>query len=254
MPTLDEHAASPLFKGLYLGDSGTGKTGSLTSLLKAGYTLKILDTDNGLQSLVQYAKLEGCDLRKVEYATFRDEYRATKQGPMIKGQPKAFVQALEQLTEWSEIDDPNCFFVMDTLSTFSRAAFAWARGMNPTAKDPRQWYGTSQSAIEDTIALITGPEFKMNVLVNSHVNYKEVIEGVTKGHVNAIGTALGPHIPKYFNIMILAEASGSGRNVRRKIKTLPTGVIDLKMPNPKVEAELPLETGLATIVTQMKEI
>jgi hypothetical protein len=52
--------------------------------------------------------------------------------------------------------------------------------------------------------------------------------------------------------MILAEASGSGTNVRRRIKTMPTGVIDLKMPTTAVDKELPLETGLSTIFAELK--
>jgi len=253
MPTLDNHMSSDYVKLIYIGDSGTGKTGSLASLLKAGYSLRILDMDDGLSSLVGYARAEGCDLSKVEYETYRDEYKATKVGPAIKGQPKAFVEALTKLTEWSEIDDPKCFLVMDTLTSFSKAAFEWAKGMNPLAKDPRQWFGTAQKGVEDTIALLSGPQMKMNVIVMSHINYKEVVEGSNKGYVAAVGTALGPHIPKYFDSMILAEASGSGTNVRRKIKTFPTGVIDLKTPSPKMQPDYPLATGLAEIVALLKE-
>lgn len=253
MPSLDTHKSSLYTKLIYIGDSGTGKTGSLTSLLKAGYSMRILDMDDGLSSLVGYAREAGLDLSKVEYETYRDEYKATKAGPMIKGSPKAFVEALTKLTEWSEIDDPNCFLVMDTLTSFSKAAFEWAKGMNPMAKDPRQWYGTAQKGVEDTIALLSGPQMKMNVLVMSHINYKEVVEGTNKGYVAAVGTALGPHIPKYFDSMILAEASGSGSNVRRKIKTFPTGVIDLKTPSPGIQADYPLSTGLAEIVAILKQ-
>jgi hypothetical protein len=253
VPTLNDHQSTAYTKLIFIGDSGTGKTGSLTSLLTAGYSLRILDMDDGLSSLVGYAKAAGCDLSKVEYVTLRDEYKATKVGPMIKGQPKAFVEALTQLTEWSEIDDPNCFLVMDTLTSFSKAAFEWAKGMNPLAKDPRQWYGTAQKGVEDTIALLSGPQMKMNVIVLSHINYKEVVEGTNKGYVAAVGTALGPHIPKYFDSMILAEASGSGTNVKRKVKTFPTGVIDLKTPSPKMAADYPLSTGLSEIVAILKE-
>lgn len=253
MPTLDQHQSSDFCKLIYIGDSGTGKTGSLVSLLQAGYNLRILDLDNGLDSLVQYTKVAGADLSRVEYATFRDVYKSTKVGPICR-QPRAFTDALDQLTTWSEIDDPKGILVLDTLGSYGRAAFEWAKGMNPGAKDGRQWYNTAQRALEDTLAMLTGPEFKQNVIVISHVNYKEVVEGVNKGHVSAIGSALGPTIPKYFNTLILAEASGTGRNVKRKIKTLPTGVIDLKMPNPKVDAELPLESGLATIFAQLKEL
>lgn len=254
MPTLDEHQSSEYSKLIYIGDSGTGKTGSLVSLLEDGYHFKILDMDNGLDSLVYYAKQQCPDkLKNVEFETLRDEYKSTKAGPMIKGSPKAFVAALDKLTEWAEIEDPNTFFVLDSGSAFGRAAFEWAKGMNPTSRDPRQWYFAAQQAFESTIAMLTGEQFKMNVILISHINYKEVIEGVNKGYVNAVGSALGPTIPKYFNTLLLAEASGSGSNVRRKIKTMPTGVIDLKVPNPKVEREYPLETGLSTIIKILKE-
>lgn len=254
MPSLSQHQSSSYTKLIYIGDSGTGKTGSLVSLLAAGYKLKILDMDNGLDSLVYYAREQCPDkLDNVEYETIRDVYRSTKAGPMIKGQPKAFVAALDLLTSWSEIDDPNTIFVLDSGSSFGRAAFEWARGLNPIAKDPRQWYFAAQQAFESTLAMLTGEQFRMNVILISHVNYKELTEGVHKGYPNAVGSALGPTVAKYFNTLILAETSGSGSNTRRKIKTLPTGVIDLKTPTPKADKEYPLETGLASLFQTLKE-
>ncbi len=251
MPTLDNHQSDDYTKLIYIGDSSTGKTGSLVSLLEAGYKFKIIDMDNGLETMKIYARAAQADLSGVEFETFRDEYRSTSAGPLIKGQPKAFTNALGKMTEWSEQaianPDPKLIFVLDSLSAYGRAAFEWAKGMNPTAKDPRQWFYSAQQAVESTIALITGESFKMNAILISHINYKEVTEGVTKGHVNAIGSALGPVIPRYFNTLLLAEVSGAGKNVKRKIKTLPTGIIDLKIPSPQAEAEYPLETGLASI-------
>jgi len=252
MPTLDNHQSSEFSKLVYIGDSGTGKTGSLVSLLAAGYSFRILDMDNGLDSFVYYAREANLDLSRVEYETIRDKYKSSKAGPKVAGTPTAFVEALEKLTAWSEVEDPNCFFILDSLSAYGKAAFEWAKGMNPTAKDPRQWYFTAQQAVESAIAMLTGPDFKMNVIVISHINYKELTEGVQKGYANAVGTALGPVLPRYFNSLILAESSGMGAQTKRKIKTLPTGVIDLKVPTPKVEAELPLETGLATLVQELK--
>jgi len=253
MPTLDQHQSSKFCKLIYIGDTSTGKTGSLVSLLQAGYRLRILDLDNGLDSLKFYGKKAGADLSLVEYETIRDEYKGSKAGPVLRGPPRAFTDGLAKLTEWSEIEDEKSFTVIDTLGTFGRQAFEWAKGLNPTAKDPRQWYGTAQKALEDTLALLTGPGYRQNVIVMSHVNYKELVEGVNKGYVSAIGTALGPNIPKYFNTMLLAEAVGSGTNVKRKIKTTPTGVIDLKTPNPEIEASYDLATGLAQIVAKLKE-
>ena len=252
MPTLDTHQSSAYTKILYIGDSSSGKTGSLASLLAAGYSFRILDMDNGLTALIQFAKALGADLSKVEYETYRDEYRMTPQGPLTKGSPKAFTNAMTKLTEWSEIEDEKSITVLDSLTFLGKSAYAWARGMNPTAKDPRQWFYAAQQAVESVLAMLTSEEYKQNVIIISHVNYKEVMEGVHKGYPTAVGSALGPTIASYFDTMVLAEASGSGTNVKRKIKTMPTGVIDLKMPNPKVEQTLPLETGMATIFEMLK--
>lgn len=252
MPTLDNHASSKFTKLLYIGDSSSGKTGSLTALLADGYSMRILDMDNGLTALKQFGRAAGADLSRIEYETFRDEYRMTPQGPIAKGGTKAFTQAMETLTAWSEIEDPQCITVIDSLTFLGKAAWAWARGMNPTAKDPRQWFYAAQQAVESVLALITSEAYKQNVIVISHVNYKEVMEGVHKGYPSAVGSALGPTIASYFDTLVLAEASGSGTNVRRRIKTLPTGVIDLKMPTSKIDKELPLETGLSTIFKELK--
>lgn len=252
MPTLDQHESSRFAKMIYIGDSGTGKTGSLVSLLAAGYSLKIMDMDAGLDSLKHYATEAGLDLSKIEYETYRDEYRVTKAGPIIKGTPVAFVDALTKMTEWAVIEDEKTIFVLDSGSAFGKAAFEWAKGMAPMAKDPRQWFYSAQKAVEDTIAMLTGNQFKMNVIVITHVNYKELTEGASKGYANFIGSAIGPTVAKYFNTLILAESQGAGSNTRRKIKTLPTGIIDLKVPNPRIDKELPLETGLATIFSQLK--
>lgn len=252
MPTLDNHTSSAYTKILYIGDSSSGKTGSLTSLLADGYTMRILDMDNGLTALKQFGRGAGADLSKIEYETYRDEFRMTNAGPLVKGAPKAFSAAMQKLTEWSEIEDPMCITVIDSLTFLGKSAMAWAKGMNPTAKDPRQWFYAAQQAVESVLALLTNESYKQNVIVISHVNYREVMEGVHKGYPSAVGSALGPTIASYFDTLILAEASGSGTNVRRRIKTLPTGVIDLKMPSALVDKELPLETGLSTIFSQLK--
>jgi hypothetical protein len=254
MPTLDEHPSSEFVKLIYIGDSGTGKTGSLVSLLAEGYKFKILDMDNGLGFFKNEAKKLGLGdkLKNVEFETYRDTYVATPTGMALKGSPKAATNALAKMQEWSAVNDPNTIFVLDSLSAYGRAAFEWGKYLNANIKDPRQWYGTAQKMVEDTLANLTNPAFAMNVIIISHVNYKEVTEGVNKGYVNAIGTALGPVIPRYFDTMLLAESTGSGKQTRRKIKTMPTGIIDLKISIPDFDAELPLETGMATIFKKLK--
>lgn len=255
MPTADQHQSSSFVKALYIGDSGTGKTGSLAPLVADDYKLKILDLDNGLDYLIKEVRRQGNGgkLSNIEYETYRDTYGLSPtRGTGVVGQPKAFTNSLKKMQEWSAIKDQNTIFVLDALDALGKAAYEWAIFGNPLSKDPRQWFFTAQQMVENVLALVTGAEFEMNVIVISHVNYKEVTEGVHKGYASAIGSALGPTIPKYFNNLFLAESIGSGSNVRRKIKTVPTGVIDLKIASPEIDKELPLESGLSTIFKQLK--
>lgn len=259
MTALSQHQSASFIKLCYIGDSGTGKTGSLTSLVKAGYKLKVLDLDNGLDPLKQFVAKECPDKTdNVDFETVRDKISMGLTGATVKN-PKAFVDAIKLLNTWTDGSVPSewgadTVFVLDSGSAFGRAAFEWARGQNPGAKDPRQWYFAAQQAVENVIAMLTSEAFHANFIYISHINYSELQDGTTKGYPNSIGKAQGAIIPRYFNTMLLAETSGSGKNVRRRIRTVPTAVIDLKNPAPfRVEAELPLETGLATIFQQLKE-
>lgn len=260
MPPLSEHHSSKFVKMIYIGDSGTGKTGSLASLAAAGYQIRILDLDNGVDILAKYVRKECPDkLSAIQYETRRDKYKITPGGAMVDGSPKAFVQAMELLTKWSDGTVPatwgeNTIFVLDSLSALGKAAFEWAKGMNPTSKDPRQWYATGQKALEDVLSNITGEAFATNVIIISHVQLQELPDGSIKGYTNALGKAMGAVIPRYFNTLLLAESSGSGESVRRHIRTVPTGMIDLKSSAPfKLDKSYPLGTGLATIFAKLKE-
>lgn len=260
MTALSDHHSSSIVKALYIGDSSVGKTDSLVSLVAANYKLRILDMDNGLDVLKQYIMKECPDkIINVDYETQRDKFKASMAGPMIVGQPKAFVVANGLMTKWPDGTSPSewgpeFIFVLDSGTALGRSAFEWAKGMNPMAKDPRQWYFQAQQAIETIISMLFSAEFKCNVIIITHINYKELQDGTTKGYSNWIGSALGPTIPKYCNTMILARSEGSGKNVRRYIETMSTALIDLKNPAPfKVEQRYPLETGLATIFAKLKE-
>ena len=59
MPTLYHHTSQSTVKLLLFGNSKTGKTGSLASLVAAGYYLRILDFDN-LLGILRTKVLEIC--------------------------------------------------------------------------------------------------------------------------------------------------------------------------------------------------
>ncbi len=258
MPSLADHHGSQFVKIFFIGDSGTGKTGALTSLVAAGYKVRVLDMDNNLDVLRHYVREQCPDkIANVDFETLRDAYKATAQGPVVAGAAKAFVNSLKLLEKWGDGTDPatwgpNTILVVDSLSAMSRAAFDWAKGMNPSAKEPRTWFYAAQQAIESTIALLTNEAFHCNVIVISHIRWSETQTGERKGYPNSLGAAQGPILPRYFGNLILAESSGSGKNVKRHIKTMRTETIDLKTATPKVDQQLPLETGLATLFQQLK--
>lgn len=262
MTSLAQHQSSESTKLLLMGNSGSGKTGALTSLVKADYKLRILDYDNGLDSLVAYCRKECPDkLGNVEFRTLRDKYKTapTATGSQVDGSPIAFTNGLGMLDNWKYMDGdklidfgrpstwgPDTIVVIDSSTFFADAAFNWAQFMNPGAKDNRQIYFAAQQAFENVIALLTSKEFRPNVIVISHIRYSTSQDGVTKGFPTAVGSALGPTIPAYFNSVALVETSGIGDKLQRQIRTTPTAMIDLKNPAPfEMVAAMPIETGLA---------
>lgn len=258
MPSLSEHTSAKFVKVLYIGSSGSGKTGSLVSLVP-DYDLRIIDMDNGLDALAALAKRDHPNrLSSIQYETFRDKYKSSPMGPVVDGVPKAFVQATKMLDKWTDGSTPSEWgedkvLVLDSLTHFGRAAFAWARGMNPQAKEPRQWYKTAQDMISDVIGLLTSDNFRANVIICTHIDWRQDAMGANRGYANSIGEALNDKLPSYFNTMLLAESRIMGKEVKRRIFTMPTNLIDLKNPAPwKLDAEYPLETGMATIFKKLK--
>jgi hypothetical protein len=270
MPSLAKHQSNQFTKLLIEGDSGSGKTGALTSLVTAGYKLRILDFDNGLETLKQFVFRECPDkAANVEFRTLRDKRKATALGPIIDGQPKAFIEGLKMLDRWryktdegEEVDygvpatwGPEVIFVLDTLTFLSDAAYDWAEPLTPTGKsgdkDKRATYYMAQQAVENVLALLTSESFRCNVIVNSHIRYVDNPDGTRKGYPTSVGSALGPTIPRYFNSVALCQTSPAGK---RTIQTVATAMIDLKNPKPFAMApSYSIETGLAQFFAQLRE-
>lgn len=261
MVSLANHVSGGATRILYLGNSGAGKTGSLVSLVEAGYNLRILDMDNGVGILKQYI-LEQCPNRigQVDVETRRDVYEMGMQGPRIKGKAKAYSDAIKLLDQWTDGTKPaewdrNTIFILDSLTALGRAAMEYVKAMHPSVKEPRQWYNMAQDMIHSNIANLTGGDFNPHVIVITHVRMEVDKDGTPiKGYPTSVGRALGPTtIPSYFNNMVLAETQGAGKFAKRIIKTVTTGLVDLKSENPfKVSPELPLETGMATLFKSLQ--
>lgn len=263
---LEDLPSDEFTKFMYVGDSSSGKTGSLASLVAAGYKLRILDMDAGVSILKAYVKKQCPELMgNIDVVQFRDKYGMKQSGEVgVLGNPKAFSNAIKVLDKWPTANPEvfedtknlgaDTFLVLDTLTTLGKSAMAWAEGLNPAAKDPRQWYFAAQQAIENVVAMLLGPDTKTNVIICTHISSRDLEDGVKKGFpASGAGTALGPTLAKYCNTLVLAETSGFGDNVKRYIKTTPTGYIDLKSAAPfAMAAKYDLGTGLAEIVKALK--
>jgi len=252
MTTLDLFVTKPFVKLLLVGDSGTGKTGALFPLIEDGYKIKFLDYDNKIASGILPILIRArCPdkMKNVDVETLRDPLRASALGPIVDGMPQAFVKGMELLDKWSDksipkawgVHDPNTILGIDSLTFLSDSAFNWAKGMNPSAKDPRQWFYTAQQAVEGVIALVTSSKFECNVIVIAHVDWQNRPDGTMKGYPTTVGKALGPTIPAYFENMALCQTVAG----KRTIQTAPTALIDLKNPAAfKMVPTMPQETGL----------
>jgi hypothetical protein len=252
------------------GDPGSGKSGGLASLVKAGYKLFILDYDNGLEPLKQYIYKECPEkIINVEYRTLRDKYKATADGFIIDGVPKAFIEGIRMLGHWKyKLDDgtevdhgvpatwgPDCILVIDSLTFFAHSAFDFREPLVPRSRDgkydKRAVYGDAQNAVENTLDMLTSEGFRTNVIVNTHIRYVDNEDGTRKGYPTAVGAALSPQIPAYFNSVALCRTKPGGKRV---IQTSATALIDLKNPKPfAMLPEYPIETGLADFFAVLRE-
>ncbi len=267
MPSLAQHQSNQYTKLLLIGDSGTGKTGALTSLVAAGYKLRILDFDNGLETLKQFVLKECPDkLPSIEYRTLRDHRKASDAGTIIDS-PKAFVQALKMLDNWKYKDGdetidlgspakwgPECVLVVDTLTFMSDAAFNFREPLVARSRDgkfdARAVYKDAQDAVENVLALLTGEDFRTNVIVIAHIRYVENPDGTKKGYPTSVGAALSPQIPTYFNTVAQCVTNPGGKRV---IQTTATAMIDLKNPKPfEISGTYPIASGLATIFKELR--
>lgn len=250
MPALST-STPPFVKLLLMGNSGTGKTGALASLVKAGYRIHVLDYDNKIEGGILPQLLTTAELSRVDFLPLRDKMVATGSGATVNGMPKAFADGMRALDKWEDGTNPSNWggdhiLVVDTLTFMAEAAHLWGKALNPnSAKEPRAGFYTAQDQVLAFLSLLTGPTFRTNVIVNAHISYQALIEGTTKGFPTSIGVAIGPKIPGFFEHLGVID--------QKKISFIPSSMIDAKTPLLSLTSALPRETGLATFFEAVRK-
>jgi hypothetical protein len=264
MPSLANHQSNSYTKLLLIGDAKSGKTGSLVSLVKAGYKLRILDLDN-LLDILKYKILEECpdSLDNVEFRTIRDRYKAGPTGSILDGKPSAWINTIKMLDNWKYDDvdygkpaewGSDTILVIDSLSRLCDAAYDFHESIIPRGKsgdyDSRAVYGNAQDDIEKVLAMLTSSSFAVNLIVMAHGQYLDLPDGTTKIFPQSVGAKLSPKIPQYFPTVI-RYVNKSGK---RSIQLNSDAMIDLANTNPSAfeGKTLPIETGLADIFAALK--
>lgn len=274
MPSMDQHPSVAgtrgIYKGLHVGDSGTAKTGSVASLLDAGYKIRVIDFEDGLAPLAGYAKKKE-KLANVSYHTLKDQFALAGSYIRIKKAP-SFQRAMGLFNNWTVGDpgewkegDPtlgpiqswgdDTILMIDTLGSCSRAAFNMVLAANgviaPSGQrgGPEQsHYGTAQDSIERMLEWLTTPELvPCHVIVNAHWAWQENAQGVERPYPATIGKALNPKVGQKFNNMLGFTTKTEGKF----INTQQDGTIPLKTSKPVKKKQYPVETGLADLFLEL---
>lgn len=270
MASLSNHQSNLYTKLLLLGDAKSGKTGSLISLVAAGYKLRIVDFDN-LLDILKYKCLEICPdkIDNVEARSLRDKYKAGPSGVIIDGKPKAWMDFIKLMNDWKYTEDDgtevalgtpsswgaDTILVIDSLSRMCDAAYDFHEAMIPRGKsgdyDGRAVYGNAQDDVEKQLAMLTSKSFATNLIVIAHGTYMDLPDGTKKIFPQGVGQKLSPKIPQYFPNYIRYKNSAG----KRTIQLSSDPMIDLAntRPNAFEGKTLPIETGLAEFFSALRD-
>lgn len=257
MPPIGQYSSTNASRILMIGDSGAGKTGSLAALAAAGYNIRILDFDNGVEVLAKlltdpkspYAKSA---LDRITYITLSEQFKSIG-GKLLPTTARVWQNTINTLENWVDGEQKlgsvttwtkRDVLVIDSLTFLSKAAMNYTLAMNAhLGQNPTQpEWGHAQNLVSGLLSWLTSPYVKCHVIIMAHITYQEDrTGGVEKAYPASLGRALSPTIGTYFNNVLLVSSRGG-----RKIHTAPIGLVEVKTASPlTVKKEYPLETGLA---------
>lgn len=279
-------------KLLLIGDSGTGKTGALASLAASGYNLRVIDLDNGIPVLIEYlsdptseySKKDPKAKERLHWISLSDRMKPAG-GTIVPISAEGWEKTTAMLKHWKEGDidlgpvaewGDKDVLVIDSLSNLSTLALNYhlklnaSLGKTRTQNEARRDINSTQNMLRSLFTLLYDKSIKCNVILISHITFVSETgrrpdaeedkehNPVINGYPSAIGRALSPHIPRWFNNVLVTRALGSGRAVRRMLYTNTTDVsgllVNAKSQAPlKVKPEYKIEWGLAEYFADVRK-
>ena len=168
MPPLNDQTTQRPVKLIYLGRQGSGKTGSFASLAAAGYKLRLLDADKGIDTLqnllldrdhfpyYNFIQKHDIDLGQSSFIPVDQEMtlstvdrvhkdpggrilKTTKERVLAPSNSQAWLKVTDLLQNWKDQDQdlgsvyswgPDTICILDTYSTMARYAYYYHQGIN----------------------------------------------------------------------------------------------------------------------------
>jgi len=273
MGKLSNHQSRRRTKILMVGEQGTGKTSAYASLANAGYRLFIIDTDDGLDNLVNLVDKDKRD--NVNFVTITDDVEFDPKGRPMCRNPKGWSRIIKLLNKWTDPETGEDFgpiaemgtndvVIVDSLTRLGGLAMNQTLKVNKRIGKPkrRNDWGDAIEREEALIAKLTGDKVKCNVVLTAHLKRLRVAkrENETRDeekdeiltferYPSALGQQLPPNVGSYFNVVVQAKAKGTGKNRRYVIRTQPDRDVSVKVPSKpdSLDLELPNETALVEI-------
>jgi hypothetical protein len=220
-----------------LGESGTGKTYSIGTLVETGVPVSFLALEPGIESLFGYYTDRGKPIPpnlswhilrppESDFASMIDtaEKINTYSFKMLadmtdpnRNKYNQFVSLLRTLNDF--VDErtgeklgpvnkwgPERFLIIDALTGINRAALDLVAGSKP-ARSMSDW-GIAQDQIERILRMLT-QDCKCGFVLISHVEKeKDEITGSMKLTMSTLGKALAPKLPLMFSDLIYTYRDG----------------------------------------------
>lgn len=268
MPDILDHQSATSTKLAIAAESGAGKSGSILSLAAAGYNLRIADLDNGLDvvaNILRGPHSYGDAAKRIAYKTMTESQTKGPTGATIQS-AKVWTAFSNMMNNWDDGTNkfgnistwgPKDIFVVDSFSFLAKAALNYVLSMNARlgGRPQLQDFLAAQDLLELFLGAIHSDSVKCNVIVMFHIQI------ITKGgldhdYLKAIGKALAPVIPTYFNNVIMLRKTGVGAAERRTIhtKTVPGVTLELKSSSPlTVKPSYDQATGLAEYFADLRK-
>jgi len=279
MASFSDHHAADIAKILLVGDSGSGKTGTIAALLNENVVERVFiqDWDNGLDILHGYLDPDKRD--RIIFETLTDKMKPISNGPPIpmiaKNDPNAaYARGMRLLDNWVSDGksygsimswEANTLFVCDSLTMMGVACLHYVKAANEALLES-DWgfYGPAMEMQEKTLELLFSNSVKCNVLMTAHIAHiapKKQIEvtnsrgevkiqsvdaGDAKAYPSALGNKLPPKVGRYFNAVLRCRTRGQ----LHVIETTSDEEIELKNPSPLIiPREIQLNGGKGGLAT-----